>query len=122
MGAASAASVGAGAAGVGAGAVATKAVAGIAVTAIIAGGAVEAKQVTTADPASKAPVPALIAPKPEPQTTGGVSLGATPPAAIEQAKKEVAEQQTADAAATGATGETGADRRPAPLAPPGPRA
>ena len=108
VGVASAASVGASAAGIGAGAVATKAVAGIAVTAILAGGAVEAKKVTTEQPVRQPAVPAMVAPKPVTQPTGGVSLGATPPSALEQAKKQVADQQKADAAAADATGAAGA--------------
>ena len=81
MGAASAASVGAGAAGVGLGAVATKAVAGVAVTAIIAGGAVEAKQVTTARPGCPGRrLPALVAPKPGRQPDRRrLARAATPP-------------------------------------------
>ena len=118
---AGAASVGAGAAGVGAGAVATKAAATLAVTALLAGGAVEAKKVTTHEPVRITPAPALVAPKPEPQAaTGGVSLSGTPAAAVEEAKKQVAEDKRAGAATapaddaktdpatgTGTTGTTG---------------
>jgi RNA polymerase sigma factor (sigma-70 family) len=110
---------GAGAASVGVGAAASKAIAGIAVTALLAGGAVEAKKVTTHESLHRVPVAAQVAAPPKPVPTGGVSLGDASPAVVDKvqaatqqadAAAKSAAEQAADPAKdeTGATGATGA--------------
>jgi len=100
--------------GAGIGAVASKAVAGVAVTAIIAGGAVEAKRVVThpqrpaaaTAPASTGPAPAPAAVNP----SGGASLAGATPELVEGAKQEAAPPETGvEASASAATGTTGAE-------------
>ena len=95
--------------GAGIGAVASKAVAGVAVTAIIAGGAVEAKRVVThpqrpaAATAPAAPAPTAVNP------SGGASLEGATPELVEGAKQDAALPETgAEASASGATGAAGA--------------
>ena len=99
--------------GAGIGAVASKAVAGVAVTAILAGGAVEAKRVVTAPPERAAVTQsAKPAPKPAVNPTGGASLEGAPEKLVEPpppaaAPAPAAEASPAPAGATGATGATG---------------
>jgi RNA polymerase sigma factor (sigma-70 family) len=115
-GATSGATAGSIAGGAAIGAATSKAVAGIAVTAIIAGGAVEAKRVTTDHPVKRAaPPPARSIVHSPKQTTGGASLAGAPPALLEKAK-ESRKRKAADKPkpkseteiATGATGAVGA--------------
>ncbi len=115
-GATSGATAGSVAGGAAVGAATSKAIAGIAVTAIIAGGAVEAKHVTRHDPARPAAPHAAgpIADSPK-QTTGGASLVGAPPSFVEKArakaKADAAEKPKAkskgEVGATGAVGTTG---------------
>jgi hypothetical protein len=86
------------------------------VTAILAGGAVEAKRVAVDQPAKPAqpPAPKTIVHSPA-QTTGGVSLAGARPALVEKAENRMkpahAKHQTTkpepQAGATGAQGATG---------------
>jgi RNA polymerase sigma factor (sigma-70 family) len=103
------------------GAAASKAVAGIAVTAIIAGGAVEAQRATTthhhANASTAPPVQSIVHyPK---QTSGGASLAGAPPALLEKAEgsnkskhahkpKPKPDEAAASTGTTGATGSGGA--------------
>jgi RNA polymerase sigma factor (sigma-70 family) len=95
--------------GAGLGAVASKAVAGVAVTAIIAGGAVEAKRVVShpqrpAAVTAPAPAPAPKAVNP----SGGASLAGATPELVEGAKDEIpAPAAGAEASTAGPTGATG---------------
>jgi RNA polymerase sigma factor (sigma-70 family) len=102
--------------GLGLGAVATKAVAGVAVTAIIAGGAVEAKRVAAPEPVKPAVSAPAVAPVPAVNPSGGASLHGAPPALVEPAQQAADEAKgSAAASATdqaaepaGTTGATGA--------------
>ena len=85
-------------------------------TAILAGGAVEAKRVVAPPqrpaavtaPATPAPTPAPAAVNP----SGGASLEGATPELVEGAKQDAALPETgAEASASGATGATGDDRR-----------
>ena len=113
----------------GLGAVATKAVAGVAVTAIIAGGAVEAKRVAAPEPVKPAVSAPAPAPAPAVNPSGGASLHGAPAALVEPAQQAADEAKgSAEASATdqaaepaGTTGATGAvpgdaakDRPPRP--------
>jgi RNA polymerase sigma factor (sigma-70 family) len=92
---------------IGLGAATSKAIAGIAVTAIIAGGAVEAKKVTTTPPAKPAaPAAAAVAPAPVANPTGGVSLADVPDSLV-QKSKVAADPKPQEKAAVGSTGATG---------------
>jgi RNA polymerase sigma factor (sigma-70 family) len=105
------------------GAVTSKAIAGIAVTAILAGGAVEAKKAVREDPLPPAPVHAIAPVKP-PAQTGGSALPseATPPLAKpaahpadavpveDAAAKDPAATDKATTGASGATGTTDTNR------------
>jgi RNA polymerase sigma factor (sigma-70 family) len=95
---------------VGIGAATSKAIAGIAVTAILAGGAVEAKKVTTHEPAPPPP-PAAVAPTPAPHpaatSTGGTSVKDIPDSLVEKAQVPPADTAPADQGASGATGAEG---------------
>jgi RNA polymerase sigma factor (sigma-70 family) len=94
---------------VGIGAVTSKAIAGIAVTAILAGGAVEAKKVATHVPARPAAAPAAqVAPASpvESSSTGGTALSDVPDSLVEKSKP-AADSAKAAEPATGATGPDG---------------
>ena len=97
---------------IGIGAATSKAIAGIAVTAILAGGAVEAKNVATHESARTAAAPAAApAPKPAPvaQPTGGVSLSEVPHALVEKSKQAPEAKTSEDPKTTvTGTGTTGA--------------
>ena len=91
------------------GAVTSKAVASLAVTAILAGGAVEAKRVASPPhPVKQAHVPATVVHSP-PQTSGGaVAPAVDPPVAKEKpAKRAGKDAKATDTVATGGTGTTG---------------
>ena len=102
--------------GLGLGAVATKAVAGVAVTAIIAGGAVEAKRVAAPEPVKPAVSAPAAAPTPAVNPSGGASLQGAPPALVEPAQQAADEAKGSAAASAadkpaepaGTTGATGA--------------
>jgi hypothetical protein len=87
--------------------VTSKAIAGIAVTAVLAGGAVEAKKVAMPAPVKPAVVH-VAAPAPTPaataEPTGGISLADVPPSLVEKPKPTAeagaARQKPADEAGT----------------------
>jgi hypothetical protein len=90
------------------GAVTSKAIAGIAVTAIIAGGAVEAKRVAVHHPVKPAAVPAATSIVHSPkQTTGGASLAAVPSTTVEKHKEKPAHKSQTEPKSGGATGAVG---------------
>jgi RNA polymerase sigma factor (sigma-70 family) len=97
---------------VGVGAVTSKAIAGIAVTAILAGGAVEAKKVAMHAPAKPSPPPAAAPaqpPAPAAEPTGGAALSDVPGSLVQKAKPLDDAKPADDAAAAGgATGAEGA--------------
>ncbi len=92
------------------GAVTSKAVASLAVTAILAGGAVEAKRVTTPDPPARhVHVSATVVQSP-PQTTGGAAAPAAANQLVAKAKpprRKAKEAKATDTGTTGGTGTTG---------------
>src|SRR6185437_3043812 len=94
---------------IGIGAVTSKAIAGIAVTAILAGGAVEAQRVTTHDPQKAVHAP-VTAPSPAPpaqaEPTGGTAISDVPPALVEKPKPATEADKT-DKQSTDQAGTTG---------------
>jgi RNA polymerase sigma factor (sigma-70 family) len=95
---------------VGVGAVTSKAIAGIAVTAILAGGAVEAKKVATDVPAKPSPAPVAVParpPAPAAEPTGGTALSDVPDSLVQKSKpvdEAKASDKPAPAGPTGAEG------------------
>jgi RNA polymerase sigma factor (sigma-70 family) len=96
---------------IGVGAVTSKAIAGIAVTAILAGGAVEAKKVAMHAPAKPVAVPVAAPaqpPAPAAEPTGGTALSDVPDSLVQKSKPvdeaKASDKPAADAGATGAQG------------------